>query len=87
MKCIVCGVELTPDRIEGLAYLDVPETNYTCLIHSPSRVQGIYNGESGTSPMIVCDRVGGDVDLTNGNDDFLKQIINEEQNETTETDI
>lgn len=57
-KCIKCGEPISDDRLEGLAVLNVPPEEMTCLICAPNDfIKAIYSGESGSSPLIFADFV------------------------------
>lgn len=67
-----CGNEIPNDRIEALIFLEIPESLWTLVEHSEVHpVKGVYMGESGTSPLIVCDEIGSEEGWPkDGRDDF-----------------
>ena len=60
-KCVECGKEIGPERLEGLQYLGITDTHaMTCLEcaeHSVTKVKGIWTGESGASPLMLVNKV------------------------------
>ena len=60
-KCWDCGVEIPKERLQFLIESGVNKARLTCIKHSnTSKIKGIYNGEYGTSDIILCDKVYND---------------------------
>lgn len=60
-KCLVCNTAILPARVEFLLESGVLERDLTCVTHSlTAKIKGIYNGEHGTSDIILCDKVYDD---------------------------
>ena len=56
-NCCICGQPIIEERNAALNVLEVPEKIKSCFLcasQNDTRVKGIYLGESGTSPMIIC---------------------------------
>ncbi len=59
--CWECQTPIIQDRIDFLLESGIRPERFTCIKHaSNSRIQGIYSGEVGTSPIIFCDKVYND---------------------------
>lgn len=57
-KCIVCGCNVIPERVE---FLKENNKEITCLEHGQhNKIKAIYSGEYGTSDLIFCDRIYND---------------------------
>lgn len=59
-KCACgCGSEIPKTRIDALIMLEIPEHEWTIIEHSMTRpILGIWSGESGTSELILTDKLG-----------------------------
>ena len=59
--CTVSGKPIPPERVEALKMLGTPENQWTCVEHSMVRPrQGIFLGESGTSELLLVNKVYND---------------------------
>ncbi len=59
--CWDCGAVVPIARIQFLIESGCRPNQLTCLKHSSTtRIKGIYNGENGTSDIILCDKVYND---------------------------
>lgn len=58
MNCIVCDIEVHPERV---AFLLDNNKEITCINHAlPVSIKAVYSGEHGTSELIFCDRLYDD---------------------------
>ena len=60
MKCNICGNEIPKERVEALVILQTPIEKFFCIgcaTHQVQKVKGIYLGESGNSPLVMCDSI------------------------------
>ena len=59
-KCSVSGEALSPERVEALQVLGVPESKWTNIKHSQvKKLRGVYAGDDGSSDIVICDAVDG----------------------------
>ena len=59
-KCSVSGEALSPERVEALIVLGVPESKWTNIKHSQvKKLRGVYAGDDGSSDIVICDAVDG----------------------------
>jgi len=58
--CSVSGEALSPERVEALQVLGVPETLWTKKEFSQTRkLKAVYAGDDGSNDIIICDNVDG----------------------------
>lgn len=59
-KCSVSGEAISPERVEALKVLGVPESKWTNIKHSQvKKLRGVYAGDDGSSDIVICDAVNG----------------------------
>lgn len=59
--CVVSGEVIPKERVEALKMLGTPEHQWTTVKHSLTKPrQGIFLGESGTSKLLMVDKVYND---------------------------
>ena len=59
-KCSVSGEALSPERVEALKVLGVPESKWTNIKHSQvKKLRGVYAGDDGSNDIVICDAVDG----------------------------
>ncbi len=59
-KCAVSGEALSPERVEALQVLGVPESKWTNIKHSQvKKLRGVYAGDDGSNDIVICDSVDG----------------------------
>jgi hypothetical protein len=59
-KCAVSGEALSPERVEALQVLGVPESQWTKKEHSQTRkLRAVYAGDDGSNDIVICDAVDG----------------------------
>ena len=59
-KCAVSGEALSPERVEALQVLGVPESKWTNIKHSQvKKLRGVYAGDDGSNDIVICDAVDG----------------------------
>ncbi len=59
-KCSVSGEALSPERVEALQVLGVPESKWTNIKHSQvKKLRGVYAGDDGSNDIVICDAVDG----------------------------
>jgi len=59
-KCSVSGEAISPERVEALKVLGVPESKWTSIKHSQvKKLRGVYAGDDGSSDIVICDAVDG----------------------------
>ena len=59
-KCAVSGEALSPERVEALQVLGVPESQWTKKEHSQTRkLKAVYAGDDGSNDIVICDAVDG----------------------------
>jgi len=59
-KCSVSGEAISPERVEALIVLGVPESKWTNIKHSQvKKLRGVYAGDDGSSDIVICDAVDG----------------------------
>jgi hypothetical protein len=59
-KCSVSGEAISPERVEALKVLGVPESKWTNIKHSQvKKLRGVYAGDDGSSDIVICDAVDG----------------------------
>lgn len=59
-KCSVSGEAISPERVEALQVLGVPESKWTNIKHSQvKKLRGVYAGDNGSSDIVICDAVDG----------------------------
>lgn len=60
-KCKVSGKTIPKERVEALKSLGIPESEWTCVEHSLAKPKkGIFLGESGTSQLLMVNKVYND---------------------------
>ena len=58
--CSISGEALSPERVEALQVLGVPETLWTKKEYSQTKkLKAIYAGDDGSNDIIICDNVDG----------------------------
>jgi hypothetical protein len=56
--CQTCHKPLSPERLEALRVLEVPEREQTCISCAPNnKIKGFFPFTSGTSSLIFANRV------------------------------
>ena len=74
-KCAVSGEALSPERVEALIVLGVPESQWTKKEYSQTRkLKAVYAGDDGSNDIIICDNV-------DGGSMFDNEVIAEVQND------
>ena len=59
-KCSVSGEAISPERVEALQVLGVPESQWTNIKHSQvKKLRGVYAGDDGSNDIVICDAVDG----------------------------
>ena len=59
-KCSVSGEAISPERVEALKVLGVPESKWTNIKHSQvKKLRGVYAGDDGSNDIVICDAVDG----------------------------
>ena len=59
-KCSVSGEAISPERVEALQVLGVPESKWTNIKHSQvKKLRGVYAGDDGSNDIVICDAVDG----------------------------
>ena len=59
-KCSVSGEALSPERVEALQVLGVPEALWTKKEYSQARkLKAVYAGDDGSNDIVICDNVDG----------------------------
>ena len=59
-KCSVSGDAISPERVEALQVLGVPESKWTNIKHSQvKKLRGVYAGDDGSNDIVICDAVDG----------------------------
>ncbi len=59
-KCAVSGEALSPERVEALQVLGVPEALWTKKEHSQTRkLKAVNAGDDGSNDIVICDNVDG----------------------------
>ena len=59
-KCSVSGEAISPERVEALKVLGVPESKWTSIKHSQvKKLRGVYAGDDGSNDIVICDAVDG----------------------------
>ena len=59
-KCSVSGEAISPERVEALKVLGVPESKWTNIKHSQvKKLRGVYTGDDGSNDIVICDAVDG----------------------------
>ena len=59
-KCSVSGEAISPERVEALQVLGVPESKWTNIKHSQvKKLRGLYAGDDGSNDIVICDAVDG----------------------------
>ena len=59
-KCAVSGEALSPERVEALQVLGVPEALWTKKEYSQTRkLKAVYAGDDGSNDIVICDAVDG----------------------------
>jgi len=72
--CVVSGKAIPKERVAALRMLGTPENQWTCVEYSLTKPrQGIFLGESGTSQLLMVDRVY---------DDSVRAVFKAASNET-----
>lgn len=60
-NCVVSGKVIPKERVAALKMLGTPENMWTCVEHSATKPrQGIFLGETGTSELLMVNRVYND---------------------------
>ena len=58
--CSISGEALSPERVEALQVLGVPETLWTKKEYSQTKkLKAIYAGDDGSNDIVICDNVDG----------------------------
>lgn len=58
--CVECNGLISPERIEGLTFLETPKNQWTCLNCAETKIKpkmAVFLGESGNSPLLFVDKV------------------------------
>jgi len=59
-KCAVSGEALSPERVEALQVLGVPESQWTKKEYSQTKkLRAVYAGDDGSNDIVICDAVDG----------------------------
>ena len=59
-KCSVSGEAISPERVEALQVLGVPESKWTNIKHSQvKKLRAVYAGDDGSNDIVICDAVDG----------------------------
>ena len=59
-KCAISGEALSPERVEALQVLGVPEALWTKKEYSQTRkLKAVYAGDDGSNDIVICDNVDG----------------------------
>ena len=59
-NCSVSGEAISPERVEALQVLGVPESKWTNIKHSQvKKLRGVYAGDDGSNDIVICDAVDG----------------------------
>ena len=61
--CIYCGTTLQYDRIQALMILGKDPSQFSCLscaVKMDKPIRGIYTGPSGSSQLILTDKIGAE---------------------------
>ena len=75
-KCSVSGEAISPERVEALKVLGVPESKWTNIKHSQvKKLRGVYAGDDGSNDIVICDAV-------NGGSLFDNSVVMEVENES-----
>jgi hypothetical protein len=75
-KCSVSGEAISPERVEALIVLGVPESKWTNIKHSQvKKLRGVYAGDDGSNDIVICDAV-------NGGSLFDNEVVMEVENES-----
>ncbi len=60
-KCVLCGEDISQERIEGLKVLGIYPNNFTCIPCASATIKpykALFIDNSGVSPMILADSLG-----------------------------
>ena len=58
--CAVSGESLSPERVEALQVLGVPETLWTKKEYSQvKKLRAVYADDDGSNDIVICNKVGG----------------------------
>ena len=58
--CAVSGEAISPERVEALQVLGVPESQWTKKEYSQTRkLKAVYAGDDGSNDIVICDSVDG----------------------------
>ena len=58
--CAVSGQAITPERVEALQVLGVPESQWTKKEYSKTKkLKAVYAGDDGSNDIVICDAVDG----------------------------
>jgi hypothetical protein len=58
--CAVSGESLSPERVEALQVLGVPEALWTKKEYSQvKKLRAVYADDDGSSDIVICNKVGG----------------------------
>jgi hypothetical protein len=59
-KCAVSGEALSPERVEALQVLGVPEALWTKKEYSQvKKLRAVYADDDGSNDIVICNKVGG----------------------------
>ena len=59
-KCAVSGEAHSPERVEALLVLGVPESQWTKKEYSKTKkLRAVYAGDDGSNDIVICDAVDG----------------------------
>ena len=58
--CSISGEALSPERVEALQVLGVPESQWTKKEYSQvKKLRAVYAGDDGSNDIVICDKVDG----------------------------
>jgi len=58
--CSVSGEALSPERVEALQVLGIPESLWTKKEYSQTKkLRAVYAGDDGSNDIVICDKVDG----------------------------
>jgi len=59
-KCAISGEAISPERVEALQVLGVPESQWTKKEYSQTKkLRAVYAGDDGSNDIVICDAVDG----------------------------
>jgi len=60
--CVITGQEIPQERVDALVMLGIPVNRWTIVTASQERRnKAVWNGETGTSELIICQDVGENI--------------------------